>query len=195
MGFGDFAVADAINVDDQGVISEGVVIGGVQRQGIAAGLGVELECLVEVVLGDGRIERITFQPERPDRLWSGLRFRLRNRCGLRFRFRIWFWIFLKLAEGNWRRKVGAWPEAWRYEAKLRRGVFRIIRWWRIIRGGRRQANLPPEGIDGAVLGMNVAGLEQFQGEKPEAAQKRSLKKTLRFRAGRHALETRRNLLC
>mgnify|MGYP004298828649 CR=1 FL=1 len=88
MGFGDFAVADAINVDVQGVIGEGVAIGGVQRQGIAAGLGVELECLVEVVLGDGRIERITFQPERPDRLWSG--FRLRNRCGLwsglRFRF-------------------------------------------------------------------------------------------------------------
>ena len=42
--------------------------------------------------------------------------------------------------------------------------------------------------------MNVAGLEQFQGEKPEAAQKRSLKKTLRFIAGRHALETMKEFI-
>ena len=42
--------------------------------------------------------------------------------------------------------------------------------------------------------MNVAGLEQFQGEKPEAAQKRSLKKTLRVIAGRHALETMKEFI-
>ena len=42
--------------------------------------------------------------------------------------------------------------------------------------------------------MNVAGLEQFQGEKPEAAEQRSLKKTLRVAAERHALDARKDFI-
>ena len=42
--------------------------------------------------------------------------------------------------------------------------------------------------------MNVAGLEQFQGEKPEAAEQQSPKKTLRVAAGRHALDDKKKFI-
>ena len=83
MGFNDFAVANAVNLDEQTFI-------GFEGHRFGLGLGIELQGSLQIALGNGGIQRITLEPERSDRssgCWfdDGLRrgFRRWNRCGFR----------------------------------------------------------------------------------------------------------------